>query len=435
MISTFTRQYDGMDAEACYVLSMLKRDGETDQAVIDRFWRVGMVPLDEIQVPGRRELLALIQQNMADDRPTSVRLGSHVAGTDLQPLVDAVDPDGIEVYAREMTRQRKRGLISQSLEEALRNEDPDTVLAEIQRELSQIEQANEAERITPLPQAGKNFLAWLKKQQQLMKAGVPRVSMLWPRLDNMVPYLFPGNMVLVTAKTKRGKSSFVQDWFDFQLRRGFRGLYFHFEDPPEVMGLKRTARLMGLDAYNEQGEHVGIPFVKMLTGVLSSDEIALIEALDQRAEAWTVNGTQIYCVNWEMQQVVRVWQREDWRQKVDFVVVDYLNKARLSPHDNRYLGVFESRGRDAELVKSTAELTGCIAVLVQQEGDDGRPYQTRQAMQKAQVHLSLQRDRLGEDSGRMLSPEGRVCVLNANLGETGDVEAQFLRDWMMWEPR
>jgi hypothetical protein len=424
-----------MDAEACYVLSLLKRGGEADQAVIDRFWRVGLIGLDEIQVPRRRELLALIQQNMADDRPTSVQLASHVVGVDLEPLVQAVDPDGVDVYAREMVRQRKSGRIRQTLDEALKEQDPDQVVLQIQRELAEIRHRDEDERITPLPQAGKNFLAWLGRQQELMTSGVPRVSFHWRQLDDMVPYLFPGNVILLTAKTKRGKSSFAGDWFDWMLRRGFRGLYFHFEDPPEVMGLKRMARLMGLDAYDEDGEHIGIPFIKMLTGILTLEEIALCDTLDKRALEWTECGTQVYCVNWHMEQVIRVWQREHFRKPVDFVVVDYLNKAALSSHDVRYRGVFEARGRDSGLVKDTAETTGGVAVLVQQEGDDGKPYETRQAMHKSQVHLSLRRERLSDDQGRMLSPDGKVCVMNANLGQTGDVEAQFLKNWMMWEPR
>jgi hypothetical protein len=236
-------------------------------------------------------------------------------------------------------------------------------------------------------------------------------------------------VVLLTAKTKVGKSSFAQQWFDTQLMRGFKGLYFHFEDPPEVMGLKRTARLIG--QYTPPS--LMMSFNKMLIGILTTEQMNEIERVNELSDEWADRGTQIWCADWSMQQVIRVWRREHFNGNVDFVVVDYLNKAHLSSHDLRYMGVYESRARDAELVKSTSEATRIVSMLVQQEGDDGSPFQTRQGAQKSQVHISLRRERLGEDEGRKLSNEGKVCVMNANIGETGDIKAEFLGDFMMWD--
>lgn len=427
-----------MDPERCYVLSLIKRDDEPGDVALARFWDTGWVDLTEIKHPMRRRMVSLIQDNASRDIPTGVTMMAQFTGVDkavLQEAVDNVDPAGYRLYFEQMTETHRTTAVRRVADTVTKADGitSSQMLDELQTELAKISVADEDTRIVSLPQAGRDFMAWMEKKQADMKAGVPRLAFHSPEVNRMVPYLFNGTMILLTAKTKVGKTSWSLDWYDSQLRRGFKGLYFHFEDPPEVMGLRRTALLMGRDAPRNGNVSTGIPFRRMLTEVLRDDEMELCNRLNADAEKWTGNGHQVWCVGWTMAQVARVWQRMWMRGEADFVVVDYLNKAHVVSQDIRYLGIFESRARDAEIVKNTAEKLGTVAMLVQQEGDDGTPFQTRQGAQKCQVRISLQRERLGEEHGRRLSPEGRISVMVANLGESGDINAEFLSDWMMWE--
>ena len=135
-----------------------------------------------------------------------------------------------------------------------------------------------------------------------------------------------------------------------------------------------------------------------------------------------------------MAKVSRVWQREWIRSRaagasLDVVVIDYLNKAELTPKALKDYGLFGARGRDSEIVKQMAESTGAVCFLVQQEQIDGLPYETRQSAQKSQVWISLERERLDDYS---LSNAGSVIVKNANMGSTGSLRAYFDARWMIW---
>lgn len=430
-----------MNPEKNYVLSTLRWPGEDASTVLSRFWDAGWVEPDEIQHPLRRQLLTFVQTNAADDVATSPMMAAQFLGMDVDALTSAmegVDPSAARLYAELVLEQRRSGQIRTAVKRISQSAglSSDQMLDELQRELTHVRLAREDRHIVTVDQSNLDYLKFLRKQQGQMAAGIPRVCFneeQTPTLNKMVPYLFPGNMVLVTAKTKRGKSSLCQAWFDHLLRRGFKSIYFHFEDPPEVMGLKRMARQM---AYAYKGnEHIGISFTRMLTSILREQEQELIQQKSDEMAKWAVNGTQVHCADWEMAQVVRVWQRLSFaagESGIPVVFIDYLNKAHVGREDLKHLGIWESRARDAEVVKSTAEKLGTIVVLVQQEGDTGQPFQTRQAAQKAQVRISLRRERLGESEGRRLSPVGQISVMDANLGATGDVGAEFLGDWMLW---
>jgi len=424
-----------MDAERNYLLSIIQRPDEIPDATLERFWEVGFISLDEVSSGNRRELLATVQESASRGRATSMVLAAQVLGVDADKLLaqaEQVDPDAIKIYADKMLERGRKSRVRSAAERVIKDDlSSEQMLEELQKELLQIRSSEIDSKVRGIDVASDEFMSWLEQQQEFIKAGKKRVAFMWRMLDWMVPYLFPGNVVLLTAQTKVGKSSFAQQWFDVVLEWGFNGLYFHFEDPPEVMGLKRTARLMALHGYENQ-QFVGVVFNDMLTQQLSERQMGMIKRLNDEAKEWTRNGKQVWSAGWQISQLVRVWQMEDFNRKVDFVVIDYLGKATLTSRDIRDMGVSESRARDAELIKTVAEQTGAIVCLVQQENDDGNPFGTRQSAKKAQVHLSLKRERLGEDFNRALSNDGVVSVVNANLGATGDVKARFHPSFMVW---
>lgn len=424
-----------MNPERNYVLSLIKRDGEAGEDALGRVYD-NWLDATEIQHGTLRRMLIFVQDNAARDLATSARVVAQYLDMDqswLDEQIVEVDHTAVGLYTELLTEQLATSTLHQIGEKLQEGGvSSEQMLNELQAEISHIKLAQEKERIITADQNQREFMTWVYQQQEFIKSGKQRIAFPreLPRLDEMIPYLFPGNVILVTAKTKVGKSSFAQAWLDDECKRGFRCVYCHFEDTPVMMGLRRLARENGWNGYHPTtGEHIGPDITKLLTGVMSDEELKFAELQTERISEWTPRATQIYCADWEMKQVARVVRRMHMQEPIDFLVIDYLNKAHVNSQDIRYLGIFEARARDAEIVKVLTEELGCITVLVQQEGDEGLPFQTRQAAQKSQVHISLQRERLPSGA---LDLFGSIVVMNANLGSTGSVASEFNARWMLW---
>lgn len=426
-----------MDNQLTYVLSTLRRADEGSDAALERFWRSGWVDADLIDNPRLRKLLLYVQDNASSDVAVSVQMASSYIGVErdkLRQMADEVDPDGISSYAKLVVEAKEKQHLKQMLKEASSIDAPPREIVErVERYLSEVRARRRSEHIQTVRESQEEFMRFLKVHQGKLEEGGAMVGMppAFPTIVDMVPTLFEGNMVLLTARTKVGKSTFAQQWMDSMLKAGLRGVYLHFEDSPVMMGLKRAAREMGWHSYDEEGNFIGFHFSKMLKEVLTDHEMGIV-AKSMTDDEWTSRGTQIYCADWEMSEAMSTLRMIGLQQEIDFFIVDYLNKARVSSSDLRSLGLYEARARDAEMVKSTAERMGVIGILIQQEGKNGQPFQTMQGSQKSQVWLSLERHKLGEEEGRRLSNAGKVSVRFANLGETGDVSAVFNPHWLLW---
>ena len=423
------------EAETGLVYSLLRKPGEDAE---DSLFRVASLPIaieaEDVADPSLRVLLANILENAGNDVATSTYLAAQATGIeefDLVRGVETVDPGAIRIYAEAVAYHSARRQITSAAEGALetaRNSEPSEALDEISEHFASISLASESSRINSVSERTEIGRVALAKRQEAIRSGEVRVSFPMDGLNEMVPYLLPGQMILITAATKVGKSAFAQQLFDANVKRGLRGIYFHFEDTPEVMDLRRVARQMFLLGND------GVSLRRMLSSVLSEREQERVEEIRQFILEWGNRGTEIYCAGWTMEQVVRVWHRLVIRGRtsgdpVHFVVIDYLNKAHLPPQKLKSYGLFAARGQDAETVKHTAEATETLAFLVQQENIQGNPYETNQSSQKSQVWISLARDRL---DNYKLNPQGEIIVKNANLGSTGAVAAEFLPRWLLW---
>jgi len=424
------------EAERGLVLSLLRwPEEEADEALE----RVASLPVaiepEDIANEHLRTIFSVVLSNAANEVATSVRLAAQMSGVDEAKIADAlasVDRGALRVYAEAVAYHSARRQLTSAAEAAVEiasnGADPSEALDSIAETFASISLASEEGRIATVAERAQQGEAALSARQQEMSNGHKRVELPLPSLNRMLPYLLPGQMVLVTGATKVGKSSFAGQLFDYNVKRGLPGLYFHFEDTPEVMDLRRLARQM-----SSMGNE-GVPLHRLLSCLLNQRERELVDVVREWVTKWGHLGTEVYSAGWTMEQVIRVWRRLALRAKasgepIRLVVIDYLNKAELPPQKLRSLGLYAARGRDAELVKQTAEATRVVAFLVQQEGDNGQPYETRQSAQKAQAWISLQRERLPNHS---LDPIGKAVVKYANLGSTGAVQAEFLPDWMVW---
>jgi len=424
------------EAERGLVYSLLRRSGED---IADALERVAMLPIAveaaDIADPQLRTLLALILDEAAREVAVSTYLAAQATGADEFDLVqstESVDPGALRVYAEAVayhSARRQISSVARKAVDAARNADPDQALNQITEQFASISLASEDGRIATVSERLVEGRAIHNTWQAGLASGEVRVSFPIPTLNDWLP-LLPGNAILLTAASKVGKSSLAGQFFDHNLKRGMRGVLFHFEDTTQVTYTRRLARQMA--KFCTQNPPT---YKRMLHSILNEQDERFIDAVEHDIRGWSGLGTEVYCAGWTMEQVVRTWHRLCIRARAEgdpikFVIVDYLNKAELTPQQLKSYGLFAARGRGAELVKRAAEMTGTIVLLVQQESVEGTPYESRQSWHKSQVWLRLVRERLPNNK---LDPIGDLIVANANNGETGTIRVEFLPDWMLWK--
>lgn len=446
---------DQRAAEEGLVISLLRRPGEKKDVTLARVANLPPALTEEsVQNPRLRKLLAVVLANADRDIATSVSLAARSSDWDefdLRGLVEATDADALSLYVESVLYYQAKRQISSAAENALeaaRSESPEQAIDRITQEFARISLSDE-DRIGTIAERARVGGESFRRRQEAMKRGDTRLAFPIPRLNYLLPTILPGQVILLTAGSKIGKTSFASQMFDYNVRRGLRGIYFHFEDTTEVMHLRRVARGMvrfmdgstwkptrPIATWNRLIGRKDGDFPPYLTEK-EMESVRLVE--ESIARELGDRGIEVYSAGWTMQRVARVWRRLNTKarnagHKIDFVVIDYLNKAALRPDTLRSLGnnIYAARGLDVELIKQTAEELGIIAILLQQESDEGLPYETRQSLQKSQAWLSLQRERY--DNGE-LSKQGFVHVRNANMGETGRVSVRLLAQFMLWTSR
>jgi len=440
------------EAEIGLVFSLIRRPGESTEDALARYADLPPIDADDIGDKSLRQLFQVIEQNAADDLATSTRLAAQATGIDefeIVQRVESVDPDALAVYARDVLHHARQRQIKSAAETAVQAaaKDPDQALDEIAGAFAQIDLASDDGRIGTIEERLKTGHIGLLQLQEEIRSGRPRPRFPLPGLNRLIPLVLPGQVILLTAKSKVGKTAFASQMFDINVASGLRGVYFHFEDTPQVMHLRRVARTQAsfYDFANARPKagYTTAPFYRLLgkapsgeLGVTLTDkELETVEAATKLAESLLDNrGIEVYCAGWPMKRVIRIWRKLHLRlqakgEKLDFVVIDYLNKADVSLREVGILGMHGARGRDTELVKQTAEALDCVAFLLQQESDEGLPYETRQSLQESQAWISLQRERMLDGS---LNPYGKAVVKNANMGETGEVNMRLFPSFMIF---
>ena len=413
-----------VEYEKSYVLSVLRHPDEPGEAPLDRL--ASSIPIEPEDLSSNKlaQILRLVLANAMKERATSIVLAAQAIGTDVATMMAQaceVDRAAVGYYAEQVREKSDKRYINTEMEKIrqdVRGMEPGDALDHSLSALSRISKTSDSDAVTPVDIATEHFVAWYKEYQAAMKRGDLRFSFPFKFLNDKVPYVFPGHSILITAYSKVGKSTLAQQIFDGNCNRGLHGVYFHFEDSKEVMGIRRTARYM---AHEENG----ISAERMLKYILSSDEMALVDKVNQGIQKWMVRGTQVHCPGWTMERVIRVWRRLWLAGKADFAVIDYLNKATPTPYMLRHYGRWGSLGLAAEMLKQVAEQTGSTLILVQQEKGDGDPYGSMEAMQKFQVWIRLSRDE--DDETR-----GTVQIKAANMGSTGESDVRFNPKWLMW---
>jgi hypothetical protein len=428
---------DRATSEKGYVLSLLRHPEEPPEAPIDRLasLQIDVAP-EDISNSNLRKILELILKNARRMMATSTRIAAQCISTDemiILSQMDSVDVDSIDVYAEAILRHSVSSDVMSAAgkaKELAKQGQAQEALDHLAAKMATIQSESERGRISTLAQSIPAFTSQFEDHQGMLSRGDVRFAFPWGGLNRLVPYIPPGNLILGTAMKKVGKTSWAGQLGDWNARRGLNVLYFHAEDTPFIMRMKRVGRQMAA-LRDHENRHTGISVRRMLSTVLAPKDRERVATVNQSISEWKGSVTEIHSVGWTAEQITRTWHRLCNRSQVDIVIIDYLNKLRLLPQKTRVWGQYGARGQDAELFKIAAEQTGVVAVLMQQEKEpEGTPYQSKETPQKAQLYIRLIREQ--DSTTHRLDLNGRFVVMNANLGDTGAIDAYFYPDWMVW---
>jgi hypothetical protein len=431
-------------SEEGLILCLLRRPGESNDEALARFYEAEQVDPELFKRPMYKAHYLFIRDNAFDDIAiTPEILADHF---DFDPEViysqlPKVPADTLPLYIKGITQDYVKRValdVSQQLKSAAESGDPQ-VLLEAVRSLDELDTSHE-KRVYSLAEQAAVFLTAFDEDQARFTNHEIRPAFPLARLNEMVPRIMDDDIILVTAKSKTGKSSFSTQFAYTNARTGLNVAYFHFEDPPARVGYRRAAQtqvFLSQSTRERFGNPWGLPYGKMMAKELTDQEKAYVRFLTQMAirEAGT-NLTYVYASGWTCEKMVSVWRQLHKQRPFDLVIVDYLNKMALSSTKLRNYGQWGSRGQDVELIKQEAGRPNARVpvVLVQQENEDGTARDSKDSYIKAQVWISLQRNPVESDPDRF-EDDGEVVVKRANDGTTGAIPAMFYPPYMIWSQK
>ena len=433
------------DAELGYVMSLLLHDDEefTEAPMMRYFDCATRIEPADIQNNSLRSLLYCILGGFKGENSTSLTLAAQYLQQPLpfiQGRAAIIDYKATDQYAREILNHLERQSLTGAAAsvDSIASDDDLTAeekLTKMREQLAQVEVDVEEQRLTTVAGMDERWYSALQQRQADIAAGVVRMTFPGPWLDRIedhVPYLFNGDMILVTAESGVGKSSFGGQFFDGNLQRGLPGIRFRFEDSDEKAGARRALRTMS-GAVSKEGELLGVPSDRLMGPVVLKDkEWKVIRHSRGQLDGWAERGIEVFCYGWDMERVVSLLRRFKMTHDIKFAIFDYLNKATLSSTKLRGYGLFGARGQDAELIKTATEELGIVSLLIQQENPISKmPFETTMSLQKSQVWVSLRRE-LDDETGER-PDTGIVWIRKANMGKTIKLKSVFASRFLMWK--
>lgn len=432
-------------AEVGFISCLLRRQGESAEQALSRFYEIESVDADQIVDPTLRAMYLYVREQALDDiavTPEILAAEFDVKPESLQESVRKHPVDALPLYVAEINRQYVRKIAIETagrLQAAAESGDPQQLLEAV-RALDTLGLADE-KRIYTLAEQAAVFLNLFEEDQRRFRDGSIKVQFPLPKLNEKLPRVMDDDVILLTARSKVGKSSFSTQMAYLNAHNKLNVAYFHFEDPPARVGYRRAAQMQLYVPQDVREQHTGtrfgMPYYKMMSALLTDQEQAYVRYLTTLAiqQAGTYL-TYIYASGWTCEKMVAVWRQLHKQRPFDLVIIDYLNKMTLNGAKLRDFGSFGARGQDVELIKQEAGRPNARVpvVLIQQENEDGTPRDSKDSYIKAQAWISLQRLPVESDPDRFEN-DGEVVVKRANDGMTGGIPAQFYPPFMVWSER
>ena len=405
---------DKAKALSGYVACLLKFPDETEDNALDRFFTY--------YKPGLSSGADLIAKYAYSGVAVTPRMFNDETGASINQ--NGLSPSSIKVYADELgesVRMAKLRNIGQKLVASQNVEEAMSALVEAGESEGDLDSAlNMAEHLT----LG-NTLFY--QRQDMIRAGAAQVRFPWNKLNDMLPYIYQDDLIILSGDSKVGKSSAAHQ-IALRNARFINVVYFHNEDNPLKLHMRRLAQMQV--EFDPGFTGSGIHYVDLVRSTVKND--AFLQHVERTNKLILKQigdrMTYVYCSGWTPERICGEWARLRRLGHADLVVIDYLNKIEYG-HLTRSRGNSPAYALDytVELIKREAGRAGqpTPCILVQQENEDGHVRDSRSSYIKAQAHISLKRSQPGD-------PGDEIRLLRANDGETGSIPATFYPNYMLW---
>ena len=252
----------------------------------------------------------------------------------------------------------------------------------------------------------------------------------WDDMNDMLPSLQPGNLVLIGAAAGHGKTSLMECIAEHNAQRGHEVLFFHLELSTEEMMQRQAARY---------GVNNTLPNLRR--GIVDFDELAAVGAT---VESWTGKVRYVHAPGWGVGRICAYIAREVMLRRCSLVIVDYLHKIA---QDERVNGRSDEMAlaNIVEQIKTTAETTGVPVILAGQvnreyagrSSGSGRKLQasdfrgTGQALEKSNAALLLWNENVADPNCNHTMVN--VYVVKNTFGLLGDFQLRWVKERLKFE--
>lgn len=294
--------------------------------------------------------------------------------------------------------------------------DADARVSNCQALVRQIEdKQSEVEVLDPV-QAADRYLSILENRVK----DTSGLKLPWAVFHPFAKSIPAGSLIALLGNPGAGKTAFLECLSELWARQGRTGILFHNENSTQYMLDRRTVRWANNISYD-----------KLVDGTLEENEWQEVFKAWQSISAWSGKLYLVDAIGWPMSKVTSTIRRLVWKEKIDFVVLDYLNKVKF---DDRSLGLntAQMRGQDVEdfkIVVQTYGLTGIIAGQFDKASkrankryiSDSRD--TGELEDKAQLGLILDRE---DDNNYTMAETVNVRIAKCNFGKTGTCRMRMI---------
>lgn len=393
-----------------YLACLCKFEGEDSETALGRvfsYYKPDLSPTVDVVAQYAYEGLALTPRMLADKTGVSVDQSG-------------LTPQSVEMYSDMLGESARRRKIHQIGEQLVKTGDLNSAQNSLMA-LGELEHDSGAVLgIQEHLLLGERLFT---QRQEMIKSGAAFVRFPWNKLNEMLPYIYSDDLILLSGDSKVGKSSAAHQ-IALRNARQLPVLYFHNEDNILKLHMRRLAQMQIEFDRELTGSSISysdlvrntVKGPNFLEVIKRTNELVLQQIGDRL--------TYVYCSGWTPERIVTEWRKQRRQKGIGLVIIDYLNKIEMSHLIKSRNNVAYAIDYTVELFKREAGLaqqqTPCI--LVQQENEDGSVRDGRSSYIKAQAHISLQR-----------TPTGDIIeLMRANDGEPGQIPASFYPKYMLW---
>lgn len=194
-------------------------------------------------------------------------------------------------------------------------------------------------------------------------AELDKWTMPWDSWSKFIDPAEKGVLINIAGPDGVGKTVCGEMFAEHWARNGLNGVYVHFELDRKIMIERRLCR------------YGSVSRRKMVSNSLNALENKKLEAARNFVRTWPGKIHYLHANGWTMEQVISRLKYLQHKGMCDFVVIDYLEKARASTLQMKlFNSQYQREADDVELVKrfSESEEHGCRAVVLSQLGKEGK---------------------------------------------------------------